>query len=120
MRYKLPGQTSGPPSYTIHKSDDLCEALEALSAEPGRRPSQQSIKAAEEWTSIEDDQEVVEGIRLDCLDELIGEAADDGECGGGESTKSDGSKRQDSGDTDDELGLGDDTDCVLHHGTTAV
>ena len=39
--------------------------------------------------------------------ELIGEAADDGEWGGGESSKSDGSKRQDSGDTDDDQGLGD-------------
>ncbi|CAM9691547.1 unnamed protein product [Ascophyllum nodosum] len=56
---------------------------------------------------MEDDQEVVEAIRLDCQDELIGEAADDVECGGGESSKSDGSKRQDSGDTDDDLGLGD-------------
>ena len=53
------------------------------------------------------DQEVVEAIRLDCQDELIGGAADDGECGGGESSKSDGSKRQNSGDTDDDLGLGD-------------
>ena len=56
---------------------------------------------------MEDDQEVVEAIRLDCQDELIGEAADNGEYGGGESSKSDGSKRQDSGDTDDDLGLGD-------------
>ena len=72
-----------------------------------KRASQQSIKAAEEWISMEDGQEVVEAIRLDCQDELIGEAADDGECGGGESSKSDGSKRQDSGDIDDDLGLGD-------------
>ena len=49
---------------------------------------------------------MVEVIRLDSQDELIGEAADDGERGGGESSKSDGSKRQDSGDTDDDLGLG--------------
>ncbi|CAM9550782.1 unnamed protein product [Ascophyllum nodosum] len=56
---------------------------------------------------MEDDQEVVEAIRLDCQDEPIGEAADDGECGGGESSKSDGSKRQDSEDTDDDLELGD-------------
>ena len=48
---------------------------------------------------MEDGQEVVEAIRLDCQDELIGEAVDDGECGGGKSRKSDGSKRQDSGDT---------------------
>ena len=39
----------------------------------------QSIKAAEEWISMEDDQEVVEEIRLDCQYELTGEAADDGE-----------------------------------------
>ena len=84
-----------------------CEALEALSVEPGRRPSQQSINAAEEWISIEDDQEAVEAIRLDCQDELIGDDTDDGECGGGESSKSAGSKRQDSGDTVDDLGLGD-------------
>ena len=56
---------------------------------------------------MEDDQEVAEAIRIDCQNELIGEAVDDGECGGGESSKSDGSKRQDSGDTDDDLGLVD-------------
>ena len=50
---------------------------------------------------------MAETIRLDCQDELIGKAADDGERDGGESSKSDGSKRQDSGDTDDDLGLGD-------------
>ena len=80
-------------------SDYLCEALEALSVEAGRRPSQQSIKSAEEWISIQDDQDVVEAIRLDCQDEIIAEAANDREGGGGESSKSDGSKRQDSGDT---------------------
>ena len=67
----------------------------------------QSIKAAEEWISMEDDQEAVEAIRLDCQYELTGEAADDGEWGGGESSKSDGSKHQDSRDTDDDQGLGD-------------
>ncbi|CAM9442444.1 unnamed protein product, partial [Ascophyllum nodosum] len=56
---------------------------------------------------MEDDQEVVEAIRLDCQYEIIGDAVDDGECGGGKSGKSDGSKRQDSGDADDDLGLGD-------------
>ena len=50
---------------------------------------------------------MVETIRLDCQYEQTSEAADDRECGGGESSKSDGSKRQDSGDTDDDLGLGD-------------
>ena len=88
-------------------SDDLCEALEVLSVEPGRRPPQKSIKAAEEWISIEDDQEVVEANRLNYQDELIGKAADDRECSGGESSKSDGSKRQNSRDTDADLGLGD-------------
>ena len=92
VRGKLPGQIPGPRSYTIHKC---------------RRPSQQFIKAAEEWIPIEDDQEVVEAIRLDCQDDLIGEAADDGECGGGESSKRDGSKRQDSGASDDDSGLAD-------------
>ena len=38
-----------------------------------KRASQQSMKAAEEWFFMEDDQEVVEAIGLDYL----GEAADD-------------------------------------------
>ena len=88
-------------------SDDVCKALEALSVEPVRRPSRQFIIAAEEWISIEEDQDVVEAIRLDCQDEIIAEATDDGEGGGGKTSESDVSKRQDSGDTDDDLGLGD-------------
>ena len=88
-------------------SDDVCKALEASSVEPVRSPSRQFIKAAEEWISIEEDRDVVEAIRLDCQDEIIAEATDDGEGGGGKTSKSDVSKRQDSGDTDDDLGLGD-------------
>lgn len=50
--------------------DEIAELLAELNIEPGKPLGGQAVSALQEWGTIEDDDEVVEALRLDAADDM--------------------------------------------------
>ncbi|CAB1103531.1 unnamed protein product [Ectocarpus sp. CCAP 1310/34] len=50
--------------------EDIAELLAGLRIEPGKRIEEEPVNAIQGWATIEDDDEVVEAIRLDMVDDM--------------------------------------------------
>ena len=77
--------------------DEISELLAELDIEPGKPVAEESVNAIHGWATIEDDDEVVEALRLDTVDDMAallsgthvstgGEEEEEEEGGGDENT----------------------------------
>ena len=75
--------------------DEISELLAELDIEPGKPVAEEAVNAIHGWATIEDDDEVVEALRLDTVDDMAallagtyvstgGEEKDEEEEGGGD------------------------------------
>ena len=60
---------AGDPARVV--DDEIAELLSELDIEPGEPIGGEAVSAIQGWATIQDDDEVVEALRLDAADEMV-------------------------------------------------